>query len=107
MSGNINSQDQASEDQKQRLHAMVKGRVQGVGFRHFVMQNAGELNLTGWVRNRRGGTVEVVAEGPRFRLEELLNRLHSGPVSASVRGVEHTWGEYQDSFTGFRVKATY
>jgi len=107
MSGNINSQEHASEDQKQRLHATIKGRVQGVGFRHFVMQNAGELDLTGWVRNRRGGTVEVVAEGPRFRLEELLRRLHSGPVSARVREVEHTWKKHQDSFTGFRVRATY
>ena len=106
MSG-INSNDQASEEQKQRLHATVKGRVQGVGFRHFVMQNAGELDLTGWVRNRRAGTVEVVAEGARSRLEELLRRLHSGPVSARVRDVEHTWGENQDSFPGFRVKATY
>lgn len=95
-----------SEDHQSRLHAFLHGRVQGVGFRHFVMTNAGELGLTGWVRNLRDGRVEVVAEGPRPTLEKLLGKLQRGPVSADVRKVNETWGEYQDDFSGFKVKPT-
>lgn len=95
-----------SDSELSRLHAYVEGRVQGVGFRHFVMTSAGELGLTGWVRNLRDGRVEVTAEGDRPALEQLLERLHRGPVSAGVRGVDERWGNYQDEFTGFRVKRT-
>ncbi|NJL92227.1 MAG: acylphosphatase [Anaerolineae bacterium] len=56
----------------ERLHALVHGRVQGVSFRATTQQTAQQLNLTGWVRNRPDGTVEVLAEGPRAALERLL-----------------------------------
>jgi len=52
-----------SENERYRLHAFVKGRVQGVGFRYFVLQSVEGLDLTGWVRNLYDGLVEVVAEG--------------------------------------------
>jgi acylphosphatase len=95
-----------SEGNLSRLHAYLHGRVQGVGFRHFVMTNAGDLGLTGWVRNLRDGRVEVTAEGPRSRLEELLEKLHRGPVSANVSRVDEHWGEYRDEFSGFQVRRT-
>jgi len=96
-----------SDQDKQRLHAFVRGRVQGVGFRHFVMTTAGDLGLTGWVRNRRDGSVEVVAEGEISDLDQLKAALGRGPVSASVRDVEESRGDYHDQFTGFKVKPTH
>ena len=67
-----------ADDQAARLHAVVEGRVQGVGFRAFVIDHAYTYNLTGWVRNTASGQVEVTAEGPRAQLEQLLLALPSG-----------------------------
>jgi acylphosphatase len=93
-------------DLKQRLHVYIHGRVQGVGFRHFTMRTAGELGVSGWVRNLFDGRVEVVAEGKRQRLEELLRALRRGPTSASVVKVEEEWGQATDEFVGFHVRRT-
>jgi len=89
-----------------RLHVFIRGHVQGVGFRHFTMRTAGKLGLQGWVRNLRDGRVEIVAEGRQSRLEELLQDVKRGPVSARVEGVEKEWREPQSDFTGFKVKRT-
>lgn len=69
-----------------RLHAVVRGRVQGVGFRWFVVDEAGD-RLTGWVRNLRDGSVEVTAEGPPDELDRLETALRTGPSSGHVSGV--------------------
>ncbi len=90
----------------ERLQARVYGRVQGVGFRHFVWQQAHRLGLTGWVRNRRDGSVEVVAEGPRHALDALLAALYEGPRAAQVRAVEPRWSPAQGTFTDFEVRPT-
>lgn len=95
-----------SNDEQQRLHAYIHGRVQGVGFRHFTMRTAGELGVTGWVRNLFDGRVEVVAEGKRSRLEELLGALRRGPTSASVVEVEEEWRQATGEFSGFNVRRT-
>lgn len=94
------------DQQNERLHAIVRGYVQGVGFRHFVMRTAGKYGLTGWVRNRVQGTVEVVAEGERDDLETLEKALHQGPTSARVEQVEPRWKEATGEFTGFKVRRT-
>lgn len=65
----------------------LDGRVQGVGFRSFARYKALLLGIKGYVRNMPDGKVEVVAEGPEDKLEEFLNELKRGPVSARVRGV--------------------
>ncbi len=67
---------------------VVRGREQGVGFRWFVLQEAGRLCLGGSVRNVRDGSVEVLAEGSPEALAELERVLHRGPRSAQVDGVE-------------------
>ncbi len=90
----------------ERLQARVYGRVQGVGFRHFVWQQAQRLGLTGWVRNRRDGSVEVVAEGPRAALDQLLAALHEGPPAAWVRRVEAHFGPAQGAFADFAIRPT-
>ncbi len=63
----------------ERLHVIVRGQVQGVGFRWFVVRLADQLDLTGWVMNRPDRALELVAEGPPGRLDELLEALHEGP----------------------------
>jgi len=75
----------------ERLHAVVRGDVQGVGFRYFVQRRAGQLGLRGWVRNNDDGSVEVVAEGERPRLEELKRALERGPSTAHVARVDAEW----------------
>jgi acylphosphatase len=93
----------ASPDPAQRLEATVRGRVQGVGFRHFTWRAARDLGLVGFVRNNPDGTVTVVAEGPRSALDDLLAALHDGPRSALVRDVETTWTAARDAFGEFAV----
>jgi acylphosphatase len=75
----------------QQLHAIVRGRVQGVSFRAATQQEAQRLTLTGWVRNRPDGSVEVLAEGPRAPLEQLAAWLHHGPPAAAVSEVSAEW----------------
>lgn len=81
------------------LHAFIEGHVQGVGFRYFVKENADKLHLTGWVRNRYDGSVEVMAEGSQDALGQLLDVLHSGPSRSIVTNVKvdwsHTLGQYK------------
>jgi acylphosphatase len=89
-----------------RLHAVIKGRVQGVGFRFFVEQNAGTLNLTGWVRNRWNRTVEVMVEGKQENLEKLLAALHNGPTSANVSEVQSDWRPATGEFLSFTIRRT-
>ncbi|GAB4523699.1 MAG: acylphosphatase [Anaerolineales bacterium] len=89
-----------------RLAAVVDGRVQGVGFRYFVQQQAQALGLTGWVRNLRNGRVDVLAEGPRPALEALLDALRRGPRSAWVSEVKFEWQAASGEFSGFHVRPT-
>jgi len=89
-----------------QLHAHVQGRVQGVGFRHFVLVSAQGLGLTGWVRNTKDGSVEVMAEGEYPPLNQLLNMLRKGPISADVADIDYEISEAQGNFTRFGVKAT-
>jgi acylphosphatase len=75
------------------LHAIIRGRVQGVGFREFVQRRALSQGLTGYVRNLSDGrSVEVVAEGRRDLLERLVERLSEGPRAANVLSMDADWG---------------
>ena len=75
----------------ERVHAVVHGDVQGVGFRYFVQRRAHQLGLKGWVRNNDNGTVELVAEGERRDLEELKHAVEQGPRTARVERVDVDW----------------
>ena len=70
------------------LHAVVRGRVQGVGFRWFVRERARRLDVRGWVRNRADGSVEVEAAGEPDRLRELRTLLAQGPAGAYVTAID-------------------
>ena len=86
------------------LHVMVYGMVQAVNFRTFVLHNAKALGLTGYVRNiSREHAVEVVAEGDREKLEQLLGQVEVGPRFASVKRVEVDWSEYSGIYRNFRI----
>jgi len=86
------------------LHAIVHGRVQGVGFRYFVLDHARALGLAGYARNLADGTVEVYAEGDRAALTSLADELRRGPRAASVTHVETTYGAPQKGrASGFHV----
>lgn len=86
-----------------RLHAVVHGDVQGVGFRYFVLRQASRAGLIGWVRNRADGTVECVAEGPRAALESLLDDLRRGPGGAEVSSVDSQWEPPRGDLSAFDV----
>ena len=94
-------------DENVRLHAIVDGRVQGVGFRAFVLSQASELGVIGWVRNRWDGKVEVVAEGKRIVLDRLLLAIRRGPSASLVTNVKVKWYPATGEFTSFRVRLTY
>ena len=70
---------------------MIRGDVQGVGFRYFVLRKAQQLGLRGWVRNNDDGTVELVAEGARQDLEQLKRAVEEGPRMARVDRVDTSW----------------
>lgn len=88
-----------------RLTALVRGRVQGVYFRAFVTEHARKLGVTGFVRNLPDFTVvEVQAEGEKKRLDELLDRLRVGPPGAKVERVETAWSDYKGTFKDFEIR---
>ncbi len=74
-----------------RVHLWVRGQVQGVGFRFFVQRRAQQLGVVGFVRNLRDRRVEIAAEGPRDRIETLIDAVRQGPSGASVSNVELRW----------------
>jgi acylphosphatase len=70
------------------VHLVVRGRVQGVGFRAFVEETAFALGLQGWVRNRRDGSIETVAAGPREAVDAFVEAVRRGPRPARVDAVK-------------------
>ena len=87
----------------ERFVAIISGRVQMVMYRDFVERKATSLKLTGEVRNLTDGTVEVIAEGPRTQLEELIRKLHRGPLLAHVEQVAVVWQSATGAFTAFKI----
>jgi acylphosphatase len=96
--------NQTNSNDIQELHAYVRGRVQGVGFRYFVVEKARSLGLRGYARNESDGSVEVLAQGPRPALEQLLALLRRGPSGAHVSEVRTTWREPTEHISGFHVR---
>lgn len=88
-----------------RLDATVMGRVQGVGFRWFVLDAAHRLDLRGWVANEADGSVRCVAEGPRAALDALLRELAAGPLGGSVERVVPRWGPAAGTFGPFEIRS--
>jgi acylphosphatase len=91
------------------LHFLIRGRVQGVGFRWFVHREASELELRGWVRNTEEGDVEVVAAGTPDDLNELRQSLRRGPRGSRVDNViEHRLAENEaKGLSVFRIEGAW
>lgn len=88
-----------------RLHALIRGRVQGVFFRASVVERARAADVVGWVRNRFDGAVEVVAEGPDEALRSLRDYCRKGPPGAHVRELELIDEPETGEFDAFDVRS--
>ena len=88
-----------------RLDAVVSGRVQGVGFRYFVLVTANRLGLVGWVANLSNGGVQCIAEGARDDLERLAEALAEGPTGALVTNVSQAWMPPVGGFDRFSIRS--
>ena len=86
------------------VHVIVTGRVQGVGFRYFVLARAQAFQLTGWVQNLPNGAVEAYAEGPRLALQDWVTRLHQGPPMSRVEEVRTDWDVPGENSDGFEIR---
>lgn len=89
-----------------RLHVQVTGRVQGVGFRAFVLEAAKQADITGWVRNLGYDQVETIAEGPRNKLERFAEQLEAGPLGGRVDQARIDWETGTGEFNGFVVRSS-
>lgn len=86
-----------------RAHFIITGDVIGVGFRSWVKQKARDLGLVGWVTNRPDGSVEVIAEGSKDKLDELVRDCQDGPEVSMVEKVDVTWERGTGEFLSFEV----
>lgn len=88
----------------ERMHAVIRGRVQGVGFRMFVLEAARRHRCRGWVRNLPDGRVETEAEGTEKDLTELLTELYRGPVLARVEDIDVDFTQGPAAFSDFQIR---
>jgi len=87
----------------ERLEATVSGRVQLVMYRDYAARGARRLGLTGEVKNLRDGTVRVIAEGPRVRLQQLIPRLKRGSILSRVDTVSAQFAPATGNYTSFAI----
>ena len=86
-----------------QVHLFVRGRVQGVFFRASTQREAKRLGLTGWVKNRADGGVEILAEGEEENLKDLLAWANRGPSAARVERVDTRWRGFGGDYCDFRI----
>lgn len=87
-----------------QIHCIVRGRVQGVFYRASTQREAKRLGVTGWVKNRPDGSVEIVAEGEDEALREFLGWVQRGPTAARVEKVDTRWRGFSGEFGEFRIQ---
>ena len=97
----------STEKAAQARRFVVRGRVQGVGFRWFVEREAHVLGVSGWVRNNADGSVEVLAQGTRNQLLGLRSRLRQGPRAARVDDVEESEAGPVAGLRSFRIEGAW
>ena len=86
-----------------QVQVIVRGRVQGVYFRASTQREAKRLGLTGWVKNRPDGNIEVLAEGEEEGLKDLIAWANKGPSAARVERVDVRWRGFSGDFADFRI----
>ncbi len=90
-------------NEKARVLLFINGQVQGVFFRFMAKEEAEKLGLTGRVQNKPDGSVEILAEGDKDKLEELIAWCQKGPEHAKVENADATWQDYSGEFDGFNI----
>ncbi|MDR1030994.1 MAG: acylphosphatase [Treponema sp.] len=96
--------NETTEGVDRAFSALIRGRVQGVGFRYFAIHEARGLGLVGWVRNRSDGTVEIWSEGPPEKQTAFLQWLQRGPPSARVDAVQYEPRKPTGRYQNFSIK---
>lgn len=102
--------DQTSDDKTTQspdeleVHVIASGRVQGVNFRYNVLTRALKLKLKGYVRNLSDGTVEILAQGPRGELEQLVEFVSNSPGYSIVTDVKVNWRKPTKTFDSFNIR---
>jgi len=89
---------------KSRVHVVIYGIVQGVGYRYSTYRKALQLGITGWVRNKSDGSVEAVFEGSHEKLEEMLSWCRKGPIGAHVSEIDVQWEEGDERYNNFEIR---
>ncbi|XP_022745035.1 uncharacterized protein LOC111295687 isoform X3 [Durio zibethinus] len=97
--------DSSQPSQTKTVRVVIKGRVQGVFYRNWTIENATQLGLKGWVRNRRDGSVEALFSGSPESVQEMEQRCRRGPPAAMVTGLQ-VFPSNDDPGTGFERKST-
>ncbi len=87
-----------------RAHIIVSGRVQGVFYRSSTRKKAHSLGLEGFVKNLADGTVEIMVEGSKSDIQQLISWSHKGPPSARVDSVDVDWMDPTNEFSGFSIR---
>ena len=86
-----------------RARILVHGRVQGVFFRDHTQKWASSLGVCGWVKNLVSGQVEILAEGEKNRIEDLIGLVRKGPPLSRVENLEIEWASYKGNYNDFRI----
>lgn len=81
----------------------ISGFVQGVGFRAFIKRNALKLGLTGWVKNLQDNRVEAIFQGPKEKIDQMIEICEKGPFLSEVKDVEVIWEEMDENFESFEI----
>ena len=85
------------------VNLTISGKVQGVGFRYFVLRQAQELSILGWVNNKPNGDVEAFAQGEKADLERFIAKVKDGPSFSRVEDVSLNWVNEADKYFGFEI----
>ena len=85
------------------VNMKITGKVQGVGFRYFVLQQAQELGIKGWVSNKPNGDVEALAQGEKADLEQLIAKVKQGPAFSRVEDVSLNWMNEAEKYFCFEI----
>ena len=85
------------------VNIKITGKVQGVGFRYFVLRQAQDLGINGWVRNKPNGDVEALAQGEKEGLDHFIAKMKQGPAFSRVEDVSLNWVNEADQYFGFEI----
>ena len=85
------------------VNMKITGKVQGVGFRYFVLRQAQELGITGWVSNKSNGDVEALAQGDKEDLDQFIAKVKQGPSFSRVEDVSLNWLIEAEQYFSFEI----